>query len=256
MGLDRRLTALYAAGWAVSAVLMAAVYRQWKARLREAEERAAEIERTHQEAIRRESAEERVRIARDLHDSLTHSISVVKIQAAVAAHLARKRGEEVPEPLRAIEEAAGEAARELRATLSVLRESASDHGLERLGQLVARTTAAGVPTTLTTVGLPDGSADLPSEISTTAYRIVQESLTNVARHAGNASASVTVSRTDGLLVVEVRDDGDGSAGTPLTPGHGIIGMRERAAGVGGSLHVGGDAEGFTVRAELPLGSPT
>src|SRR5919204_5856691 len=121
MRTDRGRRRFYAAGWLISAGVMAVTFRMWQLHIREVEQRAEEAERTRDEAARRKAVEERLRIARELHDSLTHSISVIQVQAGVAVHLARKRGEEVPPALLAIQEASGEAMRELRATLEVLR---------------------------------------------------------------------------------------------------------------------------------------
>ena len=127
--------------------------------------------------------EERLRIARELHDSLTHSISVICVQSGVAVHLARKRGEEVSPALLAIQEASADAARELRTTLSVLRsdEDGDSSGLGQLDKLAARARAAGLPVTVTVSG---AERALPPEVDQAAYRIVQEALTNVSRHAG------------------------------------------------------------------------
>jgi signal transduction histidine kinase len=139
MALQRRLRTFLVAGWALSAVGMAAAYAQWRAYVREVEERAAEAERTREEAAMRRAGEERLRIARELHDSLTHNISIIKVQAGVAVHLANKRGEHVPEALVAIQEASREAVRELRATLDVLRnDDGSTSTLDRLDELVER----------------------------------------------------------------------------------------------------------------------
>src|SRR5690348_4216941 len=113
MGTDRGWRQFYMAGWLISAGVMAVTYRMWQLHLREVEQRAREAERTRDEAARRRAVEERLRIARELHDSLTHSISVIQVQAGVAVHLARKRGEEVPPALLAIEEAGTDAAREI-----------------------------------------------------------------------------------------------------------------------------------------------
>ena len=134
--------------------------------------------------------EERLRIARELHDSLTHSISVISVQAGVAVHLARKRGEEVPPALLAIQEAGTDAARELRTTLSVLRseEDGDCSGLGQLDSLVARARAAGLPVTVTVTG---AERALPPEVDQAAYRIVQEALTNVSRHAGRPARRFT-----------------------------------------------------------------
>src|SRR5690348_17781279 len=112
---------LHAAGWLISAGVTLVAFRMWHLHLREVEQRAEEAERTRDEAAQRRAMEERLRIARELHDSLTHSISVIQVQAGVAEHLAHKRGEEPPSALQAIREAGADAARELRATLSVLR---------------------------------------------------------------------------------------------------------------------------------------
>src|ERR1700761_898856 len=133
---DRTRRRLYAAGWLKSMVLMVVMFRLWQQHVREVERRADEAERTRDEAARRRAMEERLRIARELHDSLTHSISVICVQAGVAAHLARKRGEEVPPALLAIQEASADAARELRTTLSVLRTEDDTEG-SGLGQLQA-----------------------------------------------------------------------------------------------------------------------
>ncbi|WP_050670075.1 sensor histidine kinase [Luteipulveratus halotolerans] len=251
MRTDRGWRRFYATGWFLTEVATVVAFRRWHQRVTEVENRAAEAERAHEEAARR-TAEERVRIARELHDSLTHSISVIKVQAGVARHLAQKNGDPVPPALAAIEEAAGDAARELRQTLSVLRsdEGGSSHGLAAVPRLVDRATAAGVPTDLRTHGR---TRALPDEIDRASYRIVQESLTNVARHAGPASATVTITYAADRLTLQVDDDGRGHPGGTPTPGLGLIGMRERASALGGRLVAQGRPDGgFTVRAELPL----
>jgi signal transduction histidine kinase len=203
--------------------------------------------------------EERLRIARELHDSLTHSISVIQVQAGVAVHLTRKRGEDVPPALLAIQEAGADAVRELRATLGVLRseEDGDGTGLSQLDSLVARARAAGLPVTVTVTG---AERPLPPEADQAAYRIVQEALTNVSRHAGAASASVHLHYTPQALSIQVDDDGKvpaTSTGTPAGirpsgPGLGLVGMRERVSALGGRLQAGPrDDGGFQVRAELP-----
>ena len=125
MRTDSGRRAFNAAGWLVSGGVMLVAFRIWHLHLREVEQRADEAERTRDEAAQRRAVEERLRIARELHDSLTHSISVIQVHAGVAVHLTRKRGEDVPPALLAIQEASSDAARELRATLGVLRASAS-----------------------------------------------------------------------------------------------------------------------------------
>src|SRR6185437_15777804 len=154
MRTDRGWRRLYATGWLVSAGIAAVAARIWQLHVREVEERAERAERTREEMAARRAVEERLRIARELHDSLTHSISVVQVQAGVAVHLARKRGEQVPPGLLAIQEASADATRELRATLGVLRaaEDGDGSGLAHLDSLVSRARAAGQPVTLTVSG--------------------------------------------------------------------------------------------------------
>jgi len=200
--------------------------------------------------------EERLRIARELHDSLTHSISVIQVQAGVAVHLARKRGEDVPPALLAIQEAGADATRELRATLSVLRsqeqygsEDGDGTGLSQLNSLVARARSAGLPVSVTVTGT---QRPLPADVDQAAYRIVQEALTNVSRHAGQACASVHLHYAPDALTVEVSDDGTGVSPVPAGPGLGLVGMRERVSALGGRLDAGPrESGGFQVRAELP-----
>ncbi|GAA3193917.1 sensor histidine kinase [Actinocorallia longicatena] len=243
-------------GWFVAAGIAAIVARHRQAYLEEAQERAAEAERTREEVARRRAGEERLRIARELHDSLTHSISVIKVQAGVAVHLARRRGEEAPPALLAIQEASGDAMRELRATLEILRDSEDPgpSGLDLLDDLVDRARSAGLTATLTISG---ARRELPPEVDRAAYRIIQESLTNVSRRSGGASAEVRVDYAGGELVVRVDDDGDADPDAPPVPGTGLLGMRERVAALGGRLRAEPRPEGgFTVRAELPLGGPS
>jgi len=262
MRTDRGQGKFYAAGWLISAGVMVVTFRMWQLHVREVEQRADEAERTRDEAAQRRAMEERLRIARELHDSLTHSISVIQVQSGVAEHLARKRGEEVPPALLAIQEAGADAARELRATLSVLRsaEDGDGSGLCQLDGLVARSRAAGLPVTVTVTG---AERALPADVDQAAYRIVQEALTNVSRHAGLAGggdqvrASVRLHYTPDALTVQVDDDGQGSGTRSAGPGLGLIGMRERVSALGGRLRAGPqDGGGFQVRAELPARAPS
>lgn len=244
-------------GWFTAAFVMGEVSRQRQAYLNQVEQRAIEAERSRDETARRRATEERLRIARELHDSLTHSISVIKVQAGVAIHLARKRGEEVPDTLLAIQEASQDATRELRATLDVLRGtpdqpgSADVSGLDQLPELVERSRSAGVPATVTLHG---ERRILPPEVDRAAYRIVQEALTNVARHADRASATVRIEYTQHGLIIQV--DNDGLQVDPVNrpmAGMGLLGMRERVVGLGGQLRAAPRPEGgFSVRAEIPL----
>jgi signal transduction histidine kinase len=242
-------------GWLLAAVVGGKLNAQHKAYLAAVEQRAEEAERTREEAARRRADEERLRIARELHDSLTHSISIIKVQAGVAIHLARKRDEPVPEALLAIEQAGGEAMRELRATLEVLRtDDETGTGLDRLGILVDGARQAGLPVELDVTGDP---RDLPAPVGRAAYRIIQEALTNVRRHAGpEATASVRLGYHDSEFTVRVDDDGPGSSSNGAGgTGVGLRGMRERVAALGGSLETGpADGGGFRVHARLPLGA--
>ncbi|MFG3255185.1 sensor histidine kinase [Streptomyces sp. NPDC048172] len=247
------------AGWIVAAAMIGQAARNWEAYLEQVERRAEDAERSREEAALRRADEERLRIARELHDSLTHSISVIKVQAGVAVHLARKRGEEVPAALLAIQEAGSDASRELRSTLGVLRtaDGADDgtapsaSGLGRLDKLLERARAAGLRASLTVTG---ERRPLPGDTDTAAYRIIQESLTNAARHAGpSATATVTVGYEPSRLTLRVEDDGRASPDRPVVPGTGLIGMRERVTALDGELEAGArPGGGFAVRARLPL----
>jgi len=256
-------------GWIGAAAMAAEGLRHRRAYLAQVERRAEEAERTREEVALRRAGEERLRIARELHDSLTHSISLIKVQVGVAVHLARKNAEPVPDVLLAIQEASGDAMRELRSTLEVLRtdevpegeagrdgSGSNGSGLDRLGDLVERARTAGLPTTVTVDGQRRG---LPPVVDRTAYRIVQEALTNITRHAGPATAAITMSYRPDSLTVQVDDDGN-AAPAPrqgTAPGVGLVGMRERVTALGGSLSAGPrPLGGFTVRAELPIPSDT
>ncbi|MEU6009670.1 histidine kinase [Streptomyces sp. NPDC047453] len=220
--------------------------------LRQAERRADEAERTREETARRRADEERLHIARELHDSLTHQISIIKVQAEVAVHVARRRGEQVPAALLAIQEAGREASRELRATLEALRDddTAPPRGLDHVPELVERARAIGLDATLTIKGQRH---DVPAAVDRTVYRIVQESLTNIARHAAADSASVRIDCRPDALTIRVDDDGRATPGTATVPGVGLLGMRERVTALGGRLLAEPRTEGgFTVQAELPV----
>ncbi|MDF2710267.1 MAG: sensor histidine kinase [Nonomuraea muscovyensis] len=220
--------------------------------LRQAERRAEEAERTREETARHRADEERLHIARELHDSLTHQISIIKVQAEVAVHVARRRGEQVPEALLAIQEAGREATRELRATLQALRDddTTPPRGLDHVPELVERARTIGLDATLTIEGQRQ---DVPAAVSRTVYRIVQESLTNVARHSAAATASVRIDCRPDALAVRIDDDGKATPDTAPVPGVGLLGMRERVTALGGRLRAEPRGEGgFTVQAELPV----
>ncbi|MGC0143336.1 sensor histidine kinase [Pseudactinotalea sp. Z1732] len=251
MKTDRGWKRFYATGWLVAAVVGAVGFTEWLQRVRAVEEKLAESERARQAVVQRVAAEERLRIARELHDSLTHSISVIKVQSGVAAHLARKRGEEVPEALTTIQEAAGDAALELRETLGILRRDGEHNGrgAGELRRLVESARAAGLQVELEVIGL---ARVLPYEVDAAIYRIAQEALTNVSRHAGPTTVRVRLCYDDAQVRLQVDDDGLGHDGVPASAGLGLRGMRERTAALGGRLVARGQPDGgFTVRAELP-----
>ncbi|MFI6320222.1 sensor histidine kinase [Nonomuraea sp. NPDC050556] len=201
-----------------------------------------------EERVRAEAAEERLRIARELHDVIGHSLSTIAVQAGVAGHVGG--AEEMSRTLASIEETSRSALRETRRLLGVLREDGDAEfepapGLADLGALVERTRAAGVEVDLVVDGEVEGELEL------TVYRIVQEALTNVIKHAGARRAGVRISRLAEALVVEVVDDGVRGQAQPY--GHGLLGLRERVHVFGGEFEAGARAvRGFRVMARLPL----
>jgi signal transduction histidine kinase len=235
---------------------MAAANR--RAYIAEIQDRAERAERSRDEEARRRVDSERLRIARELHDVVAHTMATISVQAAAAAHVLVDPPAEATEAITAIRAASTEGLRELRAILNVLRQ-ADDRdpvqptpGLDQLDVLVATVRRAGLPTSVRVAGdLPA----LPPAVDAAAYRIIQESLTNVLRHAGPATATVTLAVVDGCLTIRVGDSGGGPHRRPgdAPPGHGLIGMRERAASAGGALEAGpGPGGGFEVRATLPV----
>jgi signal transduction histidine kinase len=208
-------------------------------------------------------AEERLRIARDLHDTVAHSMATITVQAGSALHVLGDRDEKLRGALTAIRETSKHALREMRATLGQLRQGAADGGipvpqggLDRLPALRDAVTAAGAPVTIAVEG---DQRPLPPAVDEVAYRILQESLTNVLRHAGPAArATVRLCFEPAALGITVVDDGAGAAtaaaaGDGPGSGHGLVGMAERAAAVGGEVTAGPRGEGgFEVSARLPL----
>ncbi|MGC4811064.1 sensor histidine kinase [Micromonospora sp. DT228] len=235
------------AGWLVAVIV--GVTRNRRAYLAEAQARAVVAEQRMEEEARRRATEERLRIAREVHDVLGHHLSLINVQASAALH--RPDPARSEQALTAIKQTSKETLRELRATLGVLRRegdapTAPGPGLDRLGDLIR---TAGRPELTISTDLAE-TRSLPPEVDLAVYRIVQEALTNVARHAGASAAVVRVRPDRDDVVVEVEDDG---TATPGAPGSGIIGMRERASALGGSLTTGTRPDGgFRVRARLPL----
>jgi signal transduction histidine kinase len=219
-------------------------------------ERTAEVARTRAEEARRRAGEERLRIARELHDVLAHHISLINIQAGVALHLMESNPGQVREALTTIKQESRDVLRELRSALEVLRgshESAPKSptpGMDRLDELVKRSQAAGLAVHTMVDGAPRA---LPAGVDTAAFRIVQEALTNVYRHAHAANATVVVGYGERDLTVQIDDDGTGGPSSLPGTGSGLAGMRERAAALGGSLDAGHRPDGgFRVLARLPL----
>jgi signal transduction histidine kinase len=208
-----------------------------------------------EEETQRRVTEERLRIARELHDVVSHSISTINVQAGVAAYVMGERPEQAREALLAIKQTSKETLRELRGILQVLRQvdevepRGPAPGLAQLDILVKTTSEAGVPTKTSILGT---ARPLPAAIDLAAYRIIQESLTNVVRHAGRASAEVTLAYEPSRIVIDVSDDGRGATPGNGEGGHGIAGIRERVGAAGGGMEVGPrDGRGFRVRVWLP-----
>jgi signal transduction histidine kinase len=224
-------------------------------------QRAAAVARGRAEEVRRRASEERMRIARDLHDVVAHNISVINVQANTALHLMDRQPERARSALVTINEVSKQALVELRSVLGVLRDvdasapRAPAPGLGRLGDLIDNAAAAGL-----TVGVEEDGPrpPLPADIDLTAYRIIQEALTNSARHSGGTAATVRLRYGDGALQIEIDDDGAPRRGAQPSAyvngsGNGIAGMTERAAALGGMLHAGPrPGGGFGVRAWLPV----
>ena len=237
--------AVIAAGWALGAARRVQV---------ESAARAA------QQAARRAVADERLRIARELHDVIAHSLSLITAKAAVANYLIGAQPDGVGDALTVIEDTGRRALAEMRRMLGVLRSDTpgADPGGERapapgLGDLAVLAERAGQAGVAVDLDVPAGG-DLPEGVALAAYRIVQEAMTNVVKHAAPTRCQVRVARAGPEMLIEVTDDGGYRPARPPAPGgHGIIGMRERAALFGGEVEAGpGPGGGFRVTARLPL----
>jgi len=243
------LSALVAASWVLGYAI-----RTRRAYIAELKARAARLEAEEGERAARAVVDERLRIARELHDVVGHSISLITVQAEAAIRSVRTNPDAVPGFLTRISAASRQALAEMRHVLAVLRPDAEAElspqpGLADLGELVERLNAGGLETRLEVEPM-----DLSPGVALTVYRIVQESLTNVLKHAGpGARAAVTVVRSESSVRVSVHDDGAGPSGPAASTAHGIVGMCERAAVYGGTLRTGARAGGgFEVEALIPM----
>ena len=242
------------AGWAAAAVFGSDALRSRRGYLAGLRERALFLERTRDEEARRRVAEERLRIARDLHDSVAHAMTTINVQAGAARHVLARRPEAAGEALAVIQRASGDVLDELAAMLTVLRDDtrqadrAPVPGAGDIARLAKATTASGLAVALDVAGPVEA---VPGVIGTAAYRVVQESLTNVLRHSRATAARVRlVSDPDGSVLLEVGDDGPGAPRAAGGTGVGIRGMRERVVSTGGRFQAGAAAGGgFLVRAE-------
>ncbi|MBD0280753.1 MAG: two-component sensor histidine kinase [Thermoleophilaceae bacterium] len=255
---DRNVVEL---GWCFAAFGLGAAVRIHHAYMAEAVDRATRAERARDEEARRRVAEERLRIARELHDVTGHAIATINVQAGVAAHLLEDDPAEARVALSRVRQASSTALGEMRRTLGLLRAGdPSDtpaepiRGVDEISQLVERARADGLPVTLELH--VEADQPLPAVIGLTVYRIVQEALTNVAKHAHAPTAvAVRVRRDDGMISVDVIDDGDAVPDDDDAPsgGQGLQGMRERVSAVGGRLEVGPrQGGGFEVHANIPV----
>jgi len=242
---------VFSVAWAVAWAVR--VYRMTAVR---AERRAALFAADRDARAREAVAEERARLARELHDSVGHALNVVVLHAGAARRVLDKKPELAGEALGSIETAGRQALADIERMLGILRaeEDVSMEaapGVDRIPALVQQVREAGLPVEL---ALEPGPGDLPASIDLTTYRIVQEALTNALKHAGRARAWVDVGCREGMLYVSVADDGHGATAAPSeTGGRGLAGMRERIMIFGGELHAGPRPEGgYLVQARLPL----
>ncbi|MFG2773608.1 sensor histidine kinase [Streptomyces sp. NPDC048350] len=251
------------AGWLISLVAVGRAQRTRLAYLHEVEQRAHAAEREQEARALQSATAERLRIARELHDVLGHSISLINVQSGAVLHrLSKKPEPEVAlaaaeEALEAVKATSKDALRELRATLGVLRQAdeaaptGPTSGLALLGDLVERARGTGLDVRMELTGTP---VPLAPPVDLAAYRIVQESLTNVTRHSGARTATVALDWRADELRLRIEDDGEGAPEErPL--GSGIRGMAERARAFGGELTAHSTTEGFRVDARLPIGAP-
>jgi signal transduction histidine kinase len=220
-------------------------------------ERAELAERTREEEARARVDEERLRIAREVHDTVAHAIAIINVQSGVTAHLFDKRPERTREALEAIQKTSSQALREMRSILGVLRDAHDGRvphpGLGQIDELIAEARHAGIDIKLESEPATEA---LPSAVDSAAYRILQESITNVIRHVGPTRVTIRLRYgVDSLELCVTNERGDSSSdgGTSAVPGRGITGMRERCSLLGGDLDAGPTADGgFAVSARLPF----
>jgi signal transduction histidine kinase len=220
-------------------------------------DRAEQAAAAQAEQDRRQASEERLKIAREVHDVLAHHVSLINVQSGVALHLIDSRPEQVREALTAIKQSSKEVLVELRNILGVLRDvdgNAPRHpvaSLDQLDRLLERMRTAGLPVELKVVG---EERPVPKGVDAAALRIVQESLTNTYRHAGPTTAKITLSYLPNALRVEIEDEGRGSPGPSIGTGNGLTGMRQRAEALSGTFEAGPrPTGGFRVAATFPTG---
>ena len=244
--------------WLVAAWAVGRVVRSWRHKNAALEAANRELEEQRELQAQAAVAVERGRIARELHDVVAHNVSMIVVQAGAAARVLHGEQPDVRNALEVIAASGRETVDEMRTLLGVLRSDDGpaalkpQPGLADLEQLVSGVREAGLPVTLRIEGAP---RPLPPTLDLSAFRIVQEALTNTLKHAGPARAEVTVRYEDGLVTLEIADTGHGPDGGRGT-GHGLVGMRERAAMLGGELEAArADSGGFTVRARLPVAAP-
>ena len=237
-----------------AAYLFGSTVRNRRLYLEQLEQRAARLEQEREEEARRAVAEERLHIAQELHDVVAHSMGVIAVQAGVGAHVIDTDPDEAKKSLEAISQTSRTTLAEIRRMLGMLREDDGASytpapGLADLDRLVRDIESAGLEVDVKREGT---QSDLPPGVDFTAYRIVQEALTNVLKHAGPARATVTIGYDPGNLSLEIVDDGRGVNGRADAGGHGLIGMRERVAVYGGSFAAGPrTGGGFGVSIQLP-----
>jgi signal transduction histidine kinase len=248
--------------WAALAVTTGSAARSHRAYVAEVEKRARQAEQAREDEANRRVAEERLRIARELHDAVGHHVALINVQAgALACSLDDEDLVQAGESVAHIQRASEEALEELRLTVGLLREPGAAEpaeptepvpGLDQLEELICSFAGAGLEVTRTVTGQ---ARPLPEAVELTAYRVIQESLTNTRKHAGCDSAVVRLGYTPGALSLAVEDEGKPVTWSdrPTPGGHGIVGMRERVAALGGRLSAGPrPGGGYRVSAELPL----